>query len=71
MYVTNDRVLKLGYFETKCYGITKLLHLSLLASNKKNKTNIFRETCSKELYKDIAMEIELTFWISNDFLKFQ
>ena len=44
MYVTTNRVLKLGYFETKYYEMTKQLYLGLWASNKKNKTTLFTET---------------------------
>ena len=47
MYVTTDRVLKLGYFEKNC-EITKQLYLGLWASNKKNKTTLFPETLKYE-----------------------
>ena len=48
MYVTTDRVLKFGYFETKYYEMTKQLYLGLWASNKKNKTTLFPETLKVE-----------------------
>ena len=48
MYVTTNRVLKLGYFETKYYEMTKQLYLGLWASNKKNKTTLFPETLKVE-----------------------
>ena len=44
MYITTDRVFKFGYFETKCYEMTKQLYLGLWASNPKNKTTLFSET---------------------------
>ena len=48
MYVTTDRVLKFGYFETKCYEMTKQLYLGLWTSNIKNKTTLFPETLNVE-----------------------
>ena len=48
MYVTIDRVLKFGYFETKYYEMTNELYLSLCASNQKNKTTLFPETLKVE-----------------------
>ena len=48
MYVTTDRVLKFGYFETKYYEMTNQLYLGLWASNKKNKTTLFPETLKVE-----------------------
>lgn len=36
VYVTTDRVFKLGNFETKCYELTKKLYLGLWASDTKN-----------------------------------
>ena len=48
MYVTTDRVLKIGYFETKYYKMTNQLYLGLWASNKKNKTTLFPETLKVE-----------------------
>ena len=48
MYVTTDRVLKIGYFETKYYKMTNQLYLGLWASNKKIKTTLFPETLKVE-----------------------
>ena len=48
MYVTTDRVLKIGYFETKYHEMTNHLYLSLWASNEKNKTTLFPETLKVE-----------------------
>ena len=48
MYVTTDRVLKFGYFETKYYKMNNQLYLGLWASNKKNKTTLFLETLKVE-----------------------
>ena len=48
MYVTTDRVLKFGYFETKYHEMTNQLYLGLWASNKKNKTTLFSETLKVE-----------------------
>ena len=48
MYVTTDRVLKFGYFETKYHEMTNQLYLGLWASNKKNKTTLFPETLKYE-----------------------
>ena len=44
VYVTTDRVLKYGFFETKCYEMTKQLYFGLWASNKKNKITLFPVT---------------------------
>ena len=48
MYVTTDRVLKFGYFETKYHEMTNQLYLGLWASNQKNKTTLFSETLKVE-----------------------
>ena len=48
MYVTTDRVLKFGYFDTKYYETTNQLYLGLWASNQKNKTTLFHETLKVE-----------------------
>ena len=44
MYITTERVLKFGYFETKYFEMTKQLYLGLWASNPKNKTTLFPVT---------------------------
>ena len=54
MYVTTDRVLKFGYFETKYHEKTNQLYLGLSASNKKNKTTLFPETLKVEENKMVS-----------------
>ena len=51
VYVTTDKVLKFGYFETKCYEQTKQLYLGLRASDEKNKMTLFPETLKVTGYK--------------------
>ena len=41
VYITTDRVLKFGYFETKYHEMTNQLYLSLWASNKKIRSLYF------------------------------
>ena len=55
MYVTTDRVLKFGYFETKYHEMTNQLYLGLWASNQKNKTTFFSETLKVGLYKVLSV----------------
>ena len=50
-------MLKLGYFETKCYEMIKQLYLGLWASNKK-KTTLFPETLKVKENKVILFFIK-------------
>ena len=48
MFVTTIRVLKFGYFETKCYEMTKQLYLGLWASKKEKNTTSIPQTLKVE-----------------------
>ena len=71
VYVTTDRVLKFGYFETKYHEMTNQLYLGLWASNQKNKTTLFPETLKVEENKVVLFFLlKAPRWIYEGFFCF-